>query len=158
MSGNKVVSNPLGAFGQATFPGPESNFPQDVIEVTVGNSVAVAAHDAVALLWSETNRTLMCEPLDTDASAQSANGAFGVSLDAGAVGDSVRVVIRGFAFVNIGAGNSATKGQLALGSTTKGVVTSTAPAATVVVGTAVGTFIGDEDGTSDTAPLWVGQL
>ncbi len=153
----KQLTNPNGAFGEATFPGPESNFPQRVIEVTVSGSVAVAAHDAVALLWDETARTLKCEPWDTDAAGQTATTGVGVALNAGAAGKSISVVIGGFALVNIGSG-SANKGDLALGTTTKGVVLTTTPAATVLSGTALGVFIGDEDGTSNTAPLWVGII
>lgn len=152
---DKQITNPSGAFGEATFPGPESNFPQRTIDITVSGSVAVAAHDAVTFLWDETARTLKCEPWDTNASGQTTTGGAGVALDAGAAGKSIRVVVGGFALVNIGSGNSAVKNDNVLGSTTKGVVTSTTPAATVVAGSILGWFVGDEDGTTDTAPMWV---
>lgn len=148
----KTITNPSGAFGQSD---EESNMPQTVEYFQVSGSVDVADGDAVSALWDETNSTLKVEPWDTDASGQSAYSGFGVALDAGTAGDWIRVVTYGFAMVNIGSGNSATAYQSVLGSTTKGVVTSTSNAATVVVGSSIGKFLGNEDGTSDKAPMWV---
>lgn len=149
----KLITNPSGAFGDTNVEG--NNF-QIVADFQVVGSVDVAAHDAVSLVWDETARTVKCEPWDTDASGQGNTRGHGVALDAGTAGDFVRVVLFGFALVNIGSGNSCAEGEYAIGSTTKGVVTSRAigAAGTNTSGT-LGVFLGDEDGTSDTGPLWV---
>lgn len=149
----KLITNPSGAFGNLDVDG---NMFQVVNDYSVVGAVAVAIGDAISLVWDETGRTLKAEPWDTDGSGQSALAlAVGVSLDAGIAGDVIRCVMFGFARVNIGAG-TATKYDLAIGSTTKGQVTSRAAgAAGTLLATYVGTFLGDEDAATNLAPVWV---
>lgn len=149
----KMLTNPAAAFGQSD---ESSNNFQIVGSFPQSGSVAIAANDAVAFVYDETTGTLKVEPWDTDAAGQGARLGVGVALDAAAAssGDSVRVVLFGFAQVNIGSG-TATENYIAVGSTTKGQVTEAAPDATTVVGTALGVFLADEDGTNNVAPIWV---
>jgi hypothetical protein len=134
--------------------------PRWTADLLVSGAVAFAALDAASALWDETARTLKVEPWDTNASGQTTTSGIGVALDAAAASasnTSIRVVVLGFAFANIGSGTSAVVGDNALGSTTKGLLVTTTPAATVVVGTSLGTFIGTEDGALDVAPVWIAK-
>lgn len=154
----KQITNPNNAFGSSTGPGQvESSFPQTTIDVTVSGSVAVAKHDAVALLWDATNRILTVEPWDTDASGQTVSTGVGVAMDAGAAGKSIRVCVGGFAFVNT-TGSTPAKGQVAIGSTTKGVCGAATASASTVLGTALGIYLGAPDGSTNTTAVWVRNM
>lgn len=154
MAGGKQITNPNGAFGYTNTTDAESNNFQITGEFTVGGSVAVVAGDAIALIWSETLRTLLCEPWDTNAAGQTVKIGVGVALDSAAVAATCKVVLFGFAMVNIGTG-TATEGYAVKGTTTKGEVVEDNADASDIAGEVLGFFLGDEDGTRNLAPMWV---
>lgn len=150
------IANPSGAYGQIGADFDEENNQQLVCDFEVSGAVAVADGDAIALVWDSTNMTLKCEPWDTDAAGQNARLGLGVSLDAGAAGDVVRVVVFGYAVVNVTAAATPAEGASVIGSTTKGqVAQAVAEDATLIAGTILGKFLGAEIGATNTAPIWV---
>lgn len=150
----KLITNPSAAYGQTAVADAEGNNFQIVAPFQVSGAVDVAAHDAVSALWDETARTLKVEPWDVGAGAMTAKTGFGVALDAGTADDFVRVVLFGFAMVNIGSG-TATVGYAAKGTGTKGEVVEDAADGSDIAGEILGYFLGNEDGTLGVAPLWV---
>lgn len=148
--GVKTLTNPNGAFGSTD---DETNNFQIVGEFLRSGSVAIVAGDAVALVHDASTGTLLVEPWDTNASGQTNSIGVGVALDAITDTHSGRVVLFGYAEVNV-AGGTAAEGSLATGSTTKGVVTVTASTSAVDVGTALGHFLGAKN-ASNLAPIWV---
>jgi hypothetical protein len=151
---SKMINNPSALFGYTAVDDAEGNNWQIAPTFEVVGSVAVAAHDAVSALWDETTRTLKVEPWDVGAGAMTAKTGFGVALDAGAAGTKIRVVIAGFAFVNVGTG-TATIGYAVKGTGTKGEVVEDTGDASDIAGEILGSFLGNEDGTRNVAPMWV---
>jgi hypothetical protein len=147
---SKQITNPNGAFGETS---DVSNYVQWVESFKNTGAAAIAAGDAVALKYTATGTLLEIEGWDTDASGQNANTGVGVALDPIAVNATGRVVVFGYARVQV-AGGTAAKGNQALGSTTSGVVTPTAADATTIVGQSLGVFLGVKD-ASNLAPIWV---
>lgn len=142
----KQITNPGQAFGQTD---AESNNYQQVAEFVA--NAAVTAGDAVGTVWDETAQTLKVTPADSDTSAYY---GIGVALDTVSAGDIVRVVVFGFAFVNIGSDTPAAYENIVLG-TTAGTAVAQAAAETTVAGSILGFCLGDEDGTSNQVPMWV---
>lgn len=157
MAGQELT-NPNDAFGSNVASRQEDQNFRIVTEFPQTGAVAIAANDAVALVWDGSAKTIKVEALDTDASGQSASIGVGVALDAAAAssGKSVRVVVFGYAKVNVASGTAA-EGSLAIGSTTKGIAGVVAADATTVVGTAIGVYLGAKD-ADNKAPVWVGKL
>lgn len=148
MAGAKTLTNPNGAFGQVNEDG------QFCIALELAATTGtISAGQTVALVWDDTEKTMKAEAWDTDASGQNARGGRGVADEAITTTKVGRVVVFGFARVNVASGTAA-EGSLATGSTTAGVATVTSPDATTVVGTVLGTFLGAKDG-NNRAPVWV---
>jgi hypothetical protein len=149
----KQIMNPGRAFRTSGDP-TDGDMPQTIALVEITGAVAVNLYDALCFSFDETNRLFLAEPWDTNASGQSVRGGAGVAQEAGVAGDVIQAVVFGFSFVNISTG-TATRDLVAVGSTTAGIVTEATPDATTVAGTILGKFLGNEDGTTNTAPLWV---
>lgn len=149
------LSNPGGAYGGNTAYGLEGQMAW-IESFALSGSVVAAAGDTVTLVYDATAKTLKVEPWDTNASGQTDSIGVGVAIDPITTnGKAGRVVLAGFAEVNVASGTAA-EGSLATGSTTKGVAVVTAADATTVVGTTLGVFLGVKN-ASNRAPIWVGR-
>jgi hypothetical protein len=148
------LSNPNGAHRHGT-PNPEGDQWNQVTSF-FANSAAIAKGDAVALVWDATNSVMKVEGWDTDASGQSILGGKGVAIDPITTTKSGRVVLEGFALVQVGAGTAA-EGAIATGGTTAGEVVVTTADAADFIGSALGTFLGVKD-AANLAPIWVSAV
>lgn len=150
MSSGKQITNPNQVFGEA---GEAQNFFAIEAEFKNTGATAITLGDAVALKYTVSGTLLECEQLDTDLGTQSAFTAAGVASEAIAINATGRVVVLGFAKVNV-SGNTPAKNGVCIGTTTAGICNTAVPDATTIVGSVIGSFLAAKD-ANNRAPVWV---
>lgn len=116
-------------------------------------SGAITKGDLVTFVYVEADRELQVKATDTDTDDPALTA--GVAHFSGAADDEmVMVVVQGYAEVNIGSGSVAA-GERVIGTATPGEADGVAADGTTVEGDTAGVFLGDEIGTSNTAPCWI---
>lgn len=85
----------------------------------------------------------------------------GVAEKGGVAGDVITVTIRGYTFINVGAGTAAAQDVATISATVAGradvLAAGTGIAATVVVGSVLGHFLGAKN-AANLAPVWYEHL
>lgn len=147
------IANPSGAFG---YSDGEQKYPRRIDPFVADG--AIAAGDVVTFQWTETGQVLKVKKADVAGSPHDPASVAGVAYEAAADGETVRVVTWGFAIVNIDDATVAASELAHFHSSADGAADSTAADASTVAGDSFGVMLGDEIGTSNTAPIWVDRI
>lgn len=144
------ITDPNGAYGAT--PAPYSK-KAPFKNVSPGNG-AIAVGEVLAWVWDEATQLLGVNK--SDAGTTDPALIAGVAAEAAAVGETGLVCIGGYTLVKIASGDAVAAGDQAIPhATTDGVADGVTADATTISGDSFGVFLGDELGTTDTAPLWI---
>lgn len=151
MSG--VITNPNQAFQHGT-PNPIGDQFSMGSDFCAASATNIPIGAPVALVYDATAKTMKVELWDTDAATQSVHGGRGVAVQPITADKAGRVVLFGYAEVNVGAGVAA-ENLLANGTTTAGVAgVDAATDATDIAETFLGVYLGVKN-AANLAPIWV---
>lgn len=147
-----MITDPSGVYGATPQP---FSIKQPFENVSTGNG-AIAVGDVVVWVWDETSQKLGVNK--SDAGTSDPASVAGVAAEAMAVGETGLVCVFGYTLVNIASGDAVAAWDRAImHATTDGKADGVTADATIIAGDTFGTFLGDEVGTTDKAPLWVSR-
>lgn len=147
-----MITNPTNVFGQTD---EAVNLWHVSAPFKNTGAVAIVKGDVVAFSYDETNSILGV--LQQDAGVSDPALIAGVAQEGFGVSEVGMVVIAGYAEVNITTGSVAAAERAIPHASTDGAADGVAADATTVAGDTFGVFLGDEIGTTNTAPVWVGK-
>lgn len=145
-----TITDPQGTNGTTPYYGPETR-----PFLNHSASVAIPINSLVALVWDEATQTIRVALADTDVHDPAVKVGVAAEEIAAGLNNGGLVITRGFALVNIGSGSVAVSERLIL-TANAGEADGVAADATTVEGDTHGVFLGDELGTTNTAPVWIG--
>lgn len=149
-----MLTNPGGAFG-----GTVLNW-QLPVSFKNADAAALARGDVCFCSFSTTTGEVT---VTKAATTTDLDFLFGVVDEAIAVGDYGRVIIHGFAYVNVGGGTVAHGDGAIRSGATAGLAAPVTEDATTITGQTMGMFLGVKGSTSpypfaNAAPIWVGKF
>lgn len=160
-----VVTNPTGAYRGVTdfttwVDGNGADIEYERTVMTFRANATILAHDAVMFVAPTTANPLSVAQFAVTDTIVVGNSFAGCALNGAVAGDKCQVIVRGFARIQVGTATPAAydvakRAGSAAGAV--GVLASGTEAATDIIGTAFGIFLGVDD-ASNFAPIMLGRF